>query len=489
MAVLKNYIDGNWVASFGKGHVDVVDPANGELLAQTPLGTREDVALAVEKAKIAFPSWRAVPAIERVQFLFKLKSLMEDRLEDLSRTITIEHGKTLAEARGSVRRAIQMVETACGIPSLMMGEHFEGIASGIDCSTVKRPMGVFVCIAPFNFPAMVPFWFWPFAIACGNTFVLKPSERVPLTSEKIFELLSEAGLPSGVMNMVHGGREVVDALCTHRDVKGVSFVGSSPVAKHVYALASSHGKRVQALGGSKNVMVVMPDAMLGPLQDKTICTAVESITGCAGERCLAGSLVLCVDDTYENVQSGVIKAAVQIKVGDGLDPKTQMGPLISQAAKERVEAMIARAVQEGAKLLLDGRLQMKQPGFFLKPTVLADIHPEMEIAQEEIFGPVILLGRVNTLPDAVDWINRLPYAQTTTLFTSSGAHARYFCYHVDPSMIGINIGVPAPMSFFSFGGSKESFYGDTKAHGRGAINFFTDTYTTIYRWHNEGEIW
>lgn len=488
--MIQNYIGGKWTPSSGHTFFDVLDPSNGNIIAKTPLGNASDVAHAVKAASDAFPRWRATPAVERVQYLFRLKTKMEESVEELSRLITTEHGKTLVESRGSVRRAIQMVETACGIPTLMMGENFEDIASGIDSSSVKRPLGVFAGIAPFNFPAMVPFWFWPFAVASGNTYILKPSERVPLTSIRIFELLADVGLPAGVVNLVQGGKDVVDALCSHPQIKGISFVGSTPVARHVYTLGTSHCKRVQAFGGSKNIMVAMPDSLDGPSCDRTISTAVESITGCAGERCLAGSLVLCVgDETYKKFQDKALAFTKNIKVGSGLDPKNTMGPLISQEAKDRILAMISRALDEGAKLTLDGRKVENKEGFFLKPTILSDITPEMEIAQMEVFGPVILLGKVDSLDEAIQWINSISYANTTTLFTNSGSSARYFCYHVDPSMIGINIGVPAPMSFFSFGGSKESFFGDTKAHGKACINFFTDTYTTIHRWYNEGEIW
>jgi malonate-semialdehyde dehydrogenase (acetylating)/methylmalonate-semialdehyde dehydrogenase len=489
--MIQNYIGGQWLPSSGETSVNIIDPANGKVIGKTPLGTARDVAAAVDAAAKAFPGWRATPAMERVQYLFRLKMRMEESVDELSRLITQEHGKTLLESKGSVRRAIQMVETACGIPSLMMGENFEDIATGIDSSSVRRPLGVFAGIGPFNFPAMVPFWFWPFAVACGNTFVLKPSERVPLTSIRIFELLAEIGFPSGVMNLVHGGKDVVDALCTHPQVKGVSFVGSTPVARHVYTLGTSTGKRVQAFGGAKNFMVVMPDSLESHTSDRTVATAIESITGCAGERCLAGSLVLSVgDETYKTFQEKALAFIKKIKVGPGMNPENNMGPLISQEAKDRVKGLISRAIDEGAKVLLDGRVGVDDSvGYFLKPTVLADITSEMEIAQTEVFGPVILLGKVKTLDESVRWINSLPLANTTTLFTNSGAHARYFCYHVDPSMIGINIGVPAPMAFFSFGGSKDSFFGDTKAHGKSCVNFFTDTYTAIHRWYNEGGIW
>jgi malonate-semialdehyde dehydrogenase (acetylating)/methylmalonate-semialdehyde dehydrogenase len=491
--IVQNWIGGIWKRSRSTETIQVLNPATQEILAHTPLGTETDVEEAVAAAQTAFVSWRKTPAVERVQYLFRFKTLLEAHQEEISRIITQEHGKTLIESRGSVRRAIQMVETACGIPSLLQGESSEDIAAGIDSISIRRPMGVFAGIAPFNFPAMVPFWFWPFAIACGNTYVLKASERVPLTSVKIFALLEQTGLPAGVMNLLQGGKTVVNALCQHPQVKGISFVGSTPIAKHVYTLGCANGKRVQALGGAKNVMVVLPDSLqTDTWKKRTLRTAVESVIGCAGERCLAGSVILCVGDkTYQEFQEGAISLAKQIRVGNGLEATTDMGPVISEAAKEGICALISRAVGEGARLLFDGREGVEDmPGYFLRPTVLADIQSHMEIAQKEVFGPVLLLGKVDSLEAAISWINHIPYANTSTLFTASGASARKFAYEVDPSMIGINIGVPAPMAFFSFGGSKESFFGDLKAHGKQSIHFFTDTYTTMYRWYDsEASVW
>lgn len=484
--MIKNYINGEWCASRGKDSVEILNPATGKALDHCPLGTAEDVDLAVRAAKAAYDGWRRTPAIERVQPLFRLKTLLEENLEDLARSVTLENGKTFNEAKASVKRGIQMVDTACGIPSLMMGEFSEDIAAGIDSQAVKQPMGVFAGIAPANFPAMVPFWFWPFAVACGNTYVLKPSERVPLTQIKIFDLLTKAGFPKGVVNLVNGAKETVTALCTHPDIKGVSFVGSTPVAKYVYTTASAHGKRVQALGGAKNSMVVLPDAVM----DKSVMTAFESITGCAGQRCLAGSVVLCVgDETYAEVAKKISRAAGDVRIGDGLDPQTQMGPVISQASKDRILGLIESAVQEGAKILVDGRNVDRTEGFFLRPSVIGDIQPQMRIAREEVFGPVVLLAKVKSLDEAIHWINSSPYANTTTLFTTSGAAARKFSYEVSPTMVGINIGVPAPMAFFSFGGSKDSFFGDIKAHGAAGVNFFTDTKVTIHRWEKDSNIW
>lgn len=484
--MVKNYINGAFIDSFGKETVDIVNPANGKVIDTCPLGGAEDVALAVNAAKEAFKTWRKVPTLDRAQYMFKMKQLLEENFDELVRLTTLEHGKTIVEAKGDVRRGIQMVETACGMPTLLMGKSFEDVAAGIDCQSVRRPMGVFAAITPFNFPAMVPFWFWPFAVTSGNTFVLKPSERVPLTQVKVFELIHKAGFPKGVMNMVQGGKDAVNALCSHPDIKGVSFVGSTPVAKHVYELGTRHGKRVQALGGAKNVMVVLPDAAL----DSSVKTALESIIGCAGQRCLAGSVVLGVGTIYNELQESMVRHAREVKTGDGSDPTSDLGPLISKAAVDRVKGLIQSAIDEGAKVLLDGRTGVSDlPGYYLKPTVLAGVTQNMRIAKEEVFGPVICLGHVNTLDEAISWINSSGYANTTSLFTSSGAAARQFSYEVEPSMIGLNIGVPAPMSFFSFGGSKDSFFGDVKVHGTSCIEFYTDAKVTIQRWNKNSTIW
>lgn len=482
--MIKNYIYGEWIPSTGTETIEVINPATEEVLALSPLGTSKDVDKAVAAAKEAFKTWRRTPAIDRTQCLFRLKTLLEENFETLVRLCTQEHGKTLIESRGDVRRGIQMVETACGIPTLMMGQSFEDIATGIDCQSIRQPMGVFAGITPFNFPAMVPFWFWPFAVATGNTYVLKPSERVPLTQLKIFELIEKAGFPKGVMNLVLGGKEVVNSLCSHPDIKGVSFVGSTPVAKHVYQLATSHGKRAQALGGAKNFMVVLPDANL----ETSVKTCLESIVGCAGQRCLAGSVVICVGNTYDEVKKQMLRAASDMIVGDGADPSTQMGPVISKSSVERIKGLIKSAVDEKAEILLDGR-NYSGKGYFLKPTVIGEVRAEMRIAREEIFGPVVCLARAKSLDEAIQWINQSPFANTASLFTSSGAAARQFSYEAAPAMLGLNIGVPAPMSFFSFGGAKDSFFGDIKAHGQSGIQFFTDTKVTIQRWNKDSNIW
>ena len=483
---VKNYINGKWIESSGSEFVDVINPATKELLAKCPLGTKKDVDSAVIAGKEAYKEWRQTPVIDRVQILFKLKTLLEKYSEDLAKLCTKENGKTLIESRGDVRRGIQMVETACGMPTLLMGKSLEDIASGIDTHAIKRPLGVFAAITPFNFPPMVPFWFWPFAIASGNTFILKPSERVPLTQVRVFELIEEAGMPKGVINLVNGGKEVVNSICSHPDIVGVSFVGSTPVAKHVYQSAASHGKRVQALGGAKNFMVVLPDANI----DLAIKTVFESCTGCAGQRCLAGSVVLCVGDVYTKFQEGIIKKAKEAVVGDGLDPTVNIGPVISEEARARVKGLIQSASDEGAKILLDGRQGIDNlNGYFLKPTVITEVKKDMRVAKEEIFGPVVCLSNVKTFDEAIEWLNSSEYGNTASLFTSSGSAARKFSYEVDPSMIGINIGVPAPMSFFSFGGSKASFFGDIKVHGQASVDFYTDTKVTIERWVKDSSIW
>ena len=485
--VIQNYINGQWVPSIGTDTVEIINPANAEVIGLTPLGTAADVDAAVAVAKEAFKTWRQTPVIDRIQPLFRLKTLFEGAAEDLARQVTIEHGKTLAEARGSVRRGIQMIETACGMPSMLMGDVQEDIAAGIDSQSINRPMGVFACIAPFNFPAMVPMWFWPFAVACGNTYVLKPSERVPLTQIMMFDLLKEAGFPDGVINMVHGAHDVVNAICTHPDIEGVSFVGSTPVAKHVYQTGCATGKRVQALGGAKNFMLVLPDAVM----DKAAATATESIIGCAGERCLAGSVIVNIGaGTLDKIKPLVIKEAQSTRVGDGLADNVDMGPVISADAKARILGLIQRAIDDGAELLVDGREGVEDlPGYFLKPTVLGNIRPDMEIAQVEVFGPVILLAEIDTFDEAIEWVNSSPFANTATLFTTSGAAARQFSHEAAPTMLGVNIGVPAPMAFFSFGGAKDSFFGDIRAHGRASVNFFTNSCVTIQRWIKDSSIW
>jgi malonate-semialdehyde dehydrogenase (acetylating)/methylmalonate-semialdehyde dehydrogenase len=479
--VLKNYVGGEWVDSSGTTLLDVRNPANGALLAKVPISTAADVDAAVRAAQRAFPAWRATPPVVRARSLFRLKTLLDQHLDEIVATCTAEHGKTHAEARSDASRGIENVEHACGIPALMMGDTLEDVAAGIDCESVRQPVGVFAAITPFNFPPMVPMWFIPYAIACGNTFVLKPSEQVPLSQQKIFRLMHEAGIPPGVVNLVNGAKEVVDSLCTHPGIAGVSFVGSSLVAKHVYELAAKHGKRVQALGGAKNYLVVMPDAEMA----RSVQNVCDSIYGCSGQRCLAGSIVVAVGDAYGPVRDALISAAKSITLGDGSKPGTTMGPVISEKHRTKVLGYIEKGVQEGAKLTLDGR-SAKPPGatggHWIGPTIFEDVRPEMTIAKEEIFGPVACLMKAKDLDDAIAMLNTSEYGNAASIFTTSGKHAREFKAKAAPGMIGINIGVAAPMAFFPFGGTKASLFGDLKAHGSAAIDFYTTRKAVISRW-------
>lgn len=480
MGILKNYINGEFVDSLATETMDVINPSTNEVLAQLPIGTQADLDAAVSAAQTAFKSWRKTPPAERAKYIFKFKNLMEAHFEEIARLVTMEHGKTINEARGDVRRGIDNLDVACGIPSLMQGEALEDVGRGIDCTATRRPMGVFAGITPFNFPAMVPLWFIPYAIATGNTYVLKPSEQVPTTQQRMFELWHEAGLPKGVLNMVHGAKDIVNGMCTHPDIKGVSFVGSTPIAEHVYRTGTHHGKRVQALGGAKNYLVVMPDAEF----EQTTKILVESCYGCAGERCLAGATLILVGEAYDKFKDVLVQHAKNIKVGYGLDDESvTMGPVISQAHKARVVSYIEKGIAEGAELVLDGRVGYEDPNScFLGATIFDHVKPEMTIGKEEIFGPVLCLIQAETLQDAIDIIENHELANTTSIFTTSGKSAREFAYAIEPSMIGINIGVAAPMSYFNFGGSKRSFFGDLKAHGKHGIEFFTDRKVVITRW-------
>jgi len=479
--VLDNFIGGRWVKARTTEFFDVHNPAIGDVIGRTPLSTSSDVDAAVQAAATAFPAWRDTPVNQRAQVLYKLKAQMEAHFDELARIVTTEHGKTLDEARGSVRRGIECVEVACGAPSLMQGTGLEDIAAGIDCHVVRQPLGVVAAIAPFNFPAMVPMWFMPFAIATGNTFVLKPSEQVPLSQRKMMELLQKSDLPSGVVNLVNGGREVVDAICDHPDIRAVSFVGSTPVAKHVYQRATHAGKRVQALGGAKNFVVVMPDADL----ERSIGVITESFYGCAGERCLAGSMLVPIGEAHRDTRDRMVAAAKALKVGDGTQPGIGMGPVISAKHRDRVVSYIEKGVAEGAKLLVDGRqtrVADRPNGYFLGPTVFDEVSPRMTIGHDEIFGPVASICPVKTLQEAIALMKSHPNANATSIFTSSGKAAREFARHADASMVGVNIGVAAPMAYFPFGGAKDSFFGDLKAHGRDGIEFYTDKKVTISRW-------
>ncbi len=481
METLTNFVGGRWVASRAAESLDVHNPATGEVIAKTPLSTGEDLDAAVQAAKKAFPAWRDTPAVVRARALFRFRQLLEDHFEELAATVTREHGKTLDESRGSVRRGIESVEVACGTPSLMMGYGLENIASGIDCNVIRQPLGVCAAIAPFNFPAMVPLWFLPFAVATGNTFIVKPSEQVPLTQRLMVQLLEQCGLPPGVVSLVNGGRSVVEAICDHPDIRAVSFVGSTAVAKAVYQRGTHAGKRVQALGGAKNFIVVMPDADL----DRTIEIITESFFGCAGERCLAGSVLLPVGPVHAEARERLTAAARALKVGDGSQDGVGMGPVISAGHRKRVVGYIEKGIAEGAKLVLDGRANPvadRPNGFFLGPTLFDGVTPAMTIGHEEIFGPVASITPVKTLEDAIAVMHAHPNANATSIFTSSGKAAREYARLATASMVGVNIGVAAPMAQFPFGGAKDSFFGDLKAHGRDAYEFYTDKKVVISRW-------
>ncbi|KYF51602.1 methylmalonate-semialdehyde dehydrogenase [Sorangium cellulosum] len=481
MRVLENFIGGAWSRASGKTHLEVKNPATGEALAEVPLSTAADVDAAVKAAQAAFPGWSATPPVQRARYLFKLREVFDAHRDEIAAICTSEHGKTLSEARNDFGRGIENVEHAAGIPALMMGQGLEDVAPAIDCHTIRQPLGVFAAITPFNFPPMVPLWFLPYAIATGNTFVLKPSEQVPLSQQRIFELIEQVGLPPGVVNLVHGGRDVVNAFCAHRDIAGVSFVGSSAVARHVYRSAAEAGKRVQALGGAKNFLVVMPDAD----RQRAVANVAESIFGCSGQRCLAGSVVVCVGDTHEAVRDALVRHAKAIVLGDGSKPGVTMGPVISAAHRDRVISYIDKGASEGATLLLDGRgaeVEGYPHGNWVGPTVFDDVRPGMVIATEEIFGPVACLMRARDLDEAIAIANRSEYGNAASIYTSSGRAAREFQHRVAAGMVGVNVGVAAPMAFFPFGGQKGSFFGDLKAHGPTAIDFYTERKIVITRW-------
>jgi len=459
----------------------VTNPATGELLGRVPLSVSQDVGAAVEAAKRAFSSWRSTPPIERARVLFRLKALLEDHVEELAVSLAREHGKVIAECRGEVRRGIENVEHACGIPTLMMGSTSEDVAPGIDCETVLQPLGVFAAITPYNFPVMIPLWFWPYAIATGNTFVLKPSEQDPLTHQLVVELAVQAGLPPGVLNVVHGQREVVEALLQHPDIEGISFVGSSRVGRTVYSGATSRGKRAQVLGGAKNYLIVMPDADF----DQATDAILSSVYGSTGQRCLAGSVIVGVGDAYAIMRERILDGASAIRLGYALEGDPDMGPVISQRHCDRICGYIEEGVQEGAKLALDGRgvaVERYPHGHWIGPTVFEDVNPEMVVGKEEIFGPVVGLRQADSLDATLDIVHRVYYGNMASIFTTSGRAAREFRHRIGISMLGVNIGVAAPMAFFPFGGARGSFYGDLKAQGQDAVTFYTDKRVVISRW-------
>lgn len=478
---LPNYINGRWQGSRAEASLDVVNPATAEAIAQVPLSTTEDVDEAARHAAEALETWRRTPVAERVQYLFGLKRLLEVHLDELARTVTEECGKTFAESRGELQRGIENVEAACGMPMLMQGYTNEDVASGIDETMIRQPVGVTAAITPFNFPGMIPLWFLPYAIACGNPFILKPSEKVPMTATKIVELLEQLDLPAGVVQLVHGARETVAAVLDHPTIRAVSFVGSTPVARHVYARATAHGKRAQCQGGAKNPVIVLPDA---DMADATRF-ATNSAFGCAGQRCLAASLAVTVGDAQESFAEAIAESAQSLNVGYGLDESVEMGPVITRDSQERVRSLIQQGIDEGAKPVVDGRdaqVSGYERGYFLKPTVIDDLDPNSDLAHTEVFGPVLGLMHASTVDEAIQLVNQSEYGNMACLFTRSGAAARKFRYDVEAGNVGINVGVAAPIAYFPFSGQKESFFGDLHGQGRDAVEFYTEKKVVVERW-------
>jgi malonate-semialdehyde dehydrogenase (acetylating)/methylmalonate-semialdehyde dehydrogenase len=478
VATVSYYVNGAWEQPEGREVQPVMNPATGEVLAHVPFAAEPDIDRAVRSAHQAFLKWRDVPVVDRVQVLYRYKALLEPHAAEIAAILTRENGKTADDAKAEVRRMIQMVEVACGMPSLMMGDSLNDVAPGIDCKTVRQPIGVCAGITPFNFPAMVPMWMWPFALACGNSFILKPSEKVPLTPTRAIELLHDAGLPPGVLNLVHGGKDAVNALLRHPLVRAVSFVGSTPVAKYIYTTAAAEGKRVQALGGAKNHLIVMPDADM----PKTVEAIIGSAFGAAGERCLAGSVLVPVGDAAGPLLDLLVKRTKSLAVGDGAQSGTDMGPLVTSDHCRRVEGYVEKGVAEGATPLVDGRERKQQGGYFLGPTIFDHVSPEMTIAREEIFGPVLSVIRVKDLDEAIALVNSSPFGNATAIFTGSGKSAREYSSRCEVGMVGVNVGVAAPMAFFPFAGWKNSFFGDLHAHGKDAIAFYTEQKVIMSRW-------
>ena len=479
-----HYVGGDWCRSKSAESVNVFNPATSEVLASVRLADRDDVASAVAAASAAFPAWRQTPPQSRIQYLFHFKQLLEQHADEIARITTEENGKTLAESKAELQRGIENVEVACGIPTLMQGYNLEDIASGIDEMMIRQPLGVTAAITPFNFPAMIPLWFLPYAIACGNTFILKPSERVPLTAQRLVELLSQTGIPKGVINLVIGGKAAVDALLEHPSVRAISFVGSTPVAKYVYSQGAAHGKRVQCQGGAKNHVVVMPDADL----EMSAKIVSDSAFGCAGQRCLAVSAAVTVGAASAKFKEAIVDLASNLKVGNGMETGTQMGPVISPASKTRIEQLIEKGLSEGGKAVLDGRnskITGAEHGSFVRPTVLTDIREDNPLTNTEIFGPVLALQHADDLDRAIQIISNSPYGNAASIFTSSGNHARKFRYEVPAGNVGVNIGVAAPMAYFPFSGWKDSFLGVLHGQGRDGVEFYTDKKVVIERWPKE----
>ena len=480
---LQNYVGGEFVAPSADRTLDVLNPATQETLALVPMSSASDLDSAVRAAREAFPAWRSKPVIQRAQWLFSLRERLSEHTDELARLVTIEMGKTIGDARAEVGRMIEMVELATAIPTTMQGRNLENVATNVDVETIRQPVGVCAAIVPFNFPAMVPFWFLPFAIACGNTFVLKPSEQVPLTQNRVFELIDDLGLPPGVINLVNGDREVVDAILDHPDIDAVSFVGSARVARHVYERAAANGKRVQALGGAKNHMVVMPDAVV----DKTVDGILSSAFGAAGQRCMAGSVVVTVGEAHDKLVPPLAEAAGALRVGDGLDESVAVGPVISCGARERIEGWIDKAAADGAEVVVDGR-GADPDSAFVGPTILTSVSRDADILREEVFGPVLAIVRAKSVEDAITIENASSYGNAASVFTESGGVARYVMEHASAGMVGVNVGVPVPREPFSFGGWNDSKFGVGDITGRGSIEFWTKSKKMTTKWNKEAGV-
>ena len=484
VASIEMWVDGKRRRATGSRFGDVTNPAAGAVTRRVPFCNSADVDAAVEAASAAFPAWRDTPLLRRARVMQKFLQLLQANQQELARLVTEEHGKTLADAMGSVQRGIEVVEFACGIPHLLKGEHSENVGSGVDCHTVRQGVGVCAGITPFNFPVMVPLWMFPVAIACGNTFILKPSEKVPSASMRMAELFKEAGLPDGVFNVVHGDRETVDAILNHPGIHAVSFVGSTPIARYIYETCARNGKRVQALGGAKNHAVVLPDADLEFTADALIGAAY----GSAGERCMAISAVVAVGAAGDPLVALLKKKARAIMVGPGEKEGVEMGPLVTAQHRDKVKAYIDQGVKEGATLVVDGRgltVPGHESGFFLGTTLFDNVKPGMKIYQDEIFGPVLVVLRSEKLEDAIELVNRNPYANGTAIFTESGGAARRFENEIQVGMVGVNVPIPVPVAFYSFGGWKNSLFGDLHVHGAEGVKFYTRTKVVTTRWPHQ----
>jgi malonate-semialdehyde dehydrogenase (acetylating)/methylmalonate-semialdehyde dehydrogenase len=476
-----NYIDGAWEAGTSSNVIDIINPATQESLAQIALAEEADTNRAIAAAAAAFPAWRTTPPQDRIQYMFHFRELLLKHADEIASLTTQENGKTFAEARAELARGIENVEVSCGIPTMMQGYNLEDVSKGIDEMMIRQPLGVTAAITPFNFPAMIPLWFMPYAIATGNTFILKPSERVPLTAKLIFEMIHQTGLPKGVANLVIGAKPAVDTLLHHKDVRAISFVGSTPVAKYIYSEGSLHGKRVQCQGGAKNYVVVMPDADM----DMTAKIVSDSAFGCAGQRCLAVSVAITVADSHKKFNDALLDRVSKIKTGDGLDKETMMGPVITADSKSRILHLIEKGVNSGGKVLLDGRDTVKGKGNFIAPTLLTGIDETNPLTTTEIFGPVLTVNESHTLDDAIETLSKSAFGNSAAIFTSSGAAARKFRYEVPAGNIGVNIGVAAPMAYFPFSGWRDSFMGVLHGQGKDAIEFYTDKKVVIERWPKE----